>query len=80
MSLQINIKEFDKEIAVQQLCKCNLGKTSFFGWVIIGDFGNVSAFGSSKGENKPLRVCSFCSKNCIEQKELVLHTFGKMQD
>ena len=50
---------------------CNLGKNVFFGWAIIGDFGDVGSFGGSEGENKTLRVCSFCSKNCIEQQALV---------
>ena len=39
---------------------CNLGKLVLYGWAIIKDF---SAFGSSEGGNKTLRVCSFCSKN-----------------
>ena len=37
----------------------------------MGDNWGFSDFGSSEGENKTLRVCSFCSKNCIEQQELI---------
>ena len=51
--------------------RCNLGKKACFGWAIIRNFGDVSSFGGSAGENKTLRVCSFCSKNCIEQQELI---------
>ena len=45
-----------------------VAKLVLYGWVIIRD---ISSFGSSEGENKTLRVCSFCSKNCIEQQPLV---------
>ena len=62
---------------------CNLGKKARFGWAIIWDFAmscRISSFGGFEGGNKTLRVYSFCSKNYIEQQELVLHTFAKMQD
>ena len=39
--------------------------------IYVGDFSNVGSFGGSKGENKTLRVCSLCSKNCNEQQSLV---------
>ena len=46
---------------------CNLVKMSFR----VGDNRGFRRFGGSEGGNKTLRVCSFCSKNCIEQQALV---------
>ena len=56
-----------------------MAKLVLYRWAIIRDFSDVGSFGGSEGENKTLRVCSFCSKNHIEQKSLVqYHICGIM--